>query len=265
MKLYHYTSVENLALILKSGKIRFSRLDTVDDNEESGIYEESVPMGKYTFVSCWTDLKEESIPLWKMYTPQARGVRICLDQDMFNKVVWPPGRYGPLEVEGNIVSIFPPEEFCTPEYVVLYEGYTNPYFYRKIEYVEDLSKVASSAIFYTLEDGKPHLNVNTGEVGKYKHKRWSFQEEVRFALTIVPMLINPRNGDLDIIRGIQDGIPVPISYFDVKLSPEALRNMELVIGPCCTDADRVIIDSLIKNLNPECKILDSQLSAKLKR
>lgn len=31
MKLYHYTSIETLALILKHKTIRFSRLDRVDD------------------------------------------------------------------------------------------------------------------------------------------------------------------------------------------------------------------------------------------
>ena len=36
MKLYHYTSIETLALILKNGTIKFNRLDTVDDLEEAG-------------------------------------------------------------------------------------------------------------------------------------------------------------------------------------------------------------------------------------
>ncbi len=35
MKVYHYTSIETLALILKNKSIRFNRLDCVDDLEES--------------------------------------------------------------------------------------------------------------------------------------------------------------------------------------------------------------------------------------
>ena len=37
MKLYHYTSLETLALILKNRTIMFNRLDKVDDVEEGTI------------------------------------------------------------------------------------------------------------------------------------------------------------------------------------------------------------------------------------
>ncbi len=35
MEIHHYTSIENLALILKNKTIRFTRLDKVDDSEEA--------------------------------------------------------------------------------------------------------------------------------------------------------------------------------------------------------------------------------------
>ena len=66
MKLYHYTTLETLALILKSKTIRFNRLDRVDDLEEIAI-SKGVKLGQYVFVSCWTKDEEESVPLWKMY------------------------------------------------------------------------------------------------------------------------------------------------------------------------------------------------------
>lgn len=37
MEIHHYTSIENLALILKNKTIRFTRLDKVDDSEEAGL------------------------------------------------------------------------------------------------------------------------------------------------------------------------------------------------------------------------------------
>lgn len=37
MRIYHYTSIETLALILDNQKIRFNRLDRVDDLEESFV------------------------------------------------------------------------------------------------------------------------------------------------------------------------------------------------------------------------------------
>ena len=69
--IHHYTNLEVLALILKNRTLRFTRLDQVDDPEESNFISNGVNLGPYTFVSCWTECKEESIPMWKMYT---RGV-----------------------------------------------------------------------------------------------------------------------------------------------------------------------------------------------
>ena len=37
MKLYHYTTIDTLALILKNRTIRFNRLDKVDDLEEKVV------------------------------------------------------------------------------------------------------------------------------------------------------------------------------------------------------------------------------------
>lgn len=84
MNLFHYTSIETLALILKNKTIRFNRLDCVDDLEESmyGSGPNDIKLGQYQFVSCWTKDSEENLALWKMYTNN-KGVRICLDSDMF--------------------------------------------------------------------------------------------------------------------------------------------------------------------------------------
>ena len=82
MKIYHYTTIETLALIIKSRAIRFNRLDCVDDLEESlyGSGNMNIKLSQYEFVSCWTKDKEENLALWKMYTNN-KGVRICMDDD----------------------------------------------------------------------------------------------------------------------------------------------------------------------------------------
>ena len=79
-KIYHYTSIETLELILKNKKIRFNRLDKVDDMEESiyGSGPNRTKLGIYAFVSCWTKSEKENPALWKMYTDY-KGVRIGLD------------------------------------------------------------------------------------------------------------------------------------------------------------------------------------------
>ncbi len=58
--IYHYTNIDVLALMLKNRTLRFNRLDHVDDPEESNFISNGVNLGPYTFVSCWTEAKEES-------------------------------------------------------------------------------------------------------------------------------------------------------------------------------------------------------------
>ena len=75
--LFHYTSINKLALILSSKKIRFNRLDFVNDPHE-GKTGDFGSMAMYIFISCWTKHEEENLALWNMYTDKMRGVRIEL-------------------------------------------------------------------------------------------------------------------------------------------------------------------------------------------
>ena len=52
--LYHYTSLESLALILQNRTIKFNSLQNVDDLEEA-VTEDMGEFGKYIYASCWTD------------------------------------------------------------------------------------------------------------------------------------------------------------------------------------------------------------------
>ena len=52
MIIRHYTSLETLAMILSTGKLKFNRLDCVDDLEESDIRPDGIRLGQYVFVSC---------------------------------------------------------------------------------------------------------------------------------------------------------------------------------------------------------------------
>ena len=74
----HYTNLDVLSLILRNRTLRFTRLDQVDDREESNFISNGVNLGPYTFVSCWSEVKEENIPMWKMYTKGKWGVRLSL-------------------------------------------------------------------------------------------------------------------------------------------------------------------------------------------
>ena len=81
--LYHYTSIESLAQILSSKTIRFNSLTELDDLTE-GKCNDIKSIGSYFFISSWTDIHEESLPFWNMYTPKMKGIRIKMPSDLFN-------------------------------------------------------------------------------------------------------------------------------------------------------------------------------------
>ena len=70
--LYHYCSIEKLELILKNKTFRFSSLGVVDDSEES-LTADFDDIGRCCFVSCWTDLQQESVEMWRTYTGDNNG------------------------------------------------------------------------------------------------------------------------------------------------------------------------------------------------
>lgn len=79
MKIYHYTTLETLALILKNRTLRFNNVKNMNDPEESVTEDFKSSLQNYTFISCWTQNPEESIPLWQMYSDSAHGVRLESD------------------------------------------------------------------------------------------------------------------------------------------------------------------------------------------
>lgn len=50
MRIYHYTNIETLALVLKNKTIRFNRLDRVDDLEEGQTESSGIKTGPLWFI-----------------------------------------------------------------------------------------------------------------------------------------------------------------------------------------------------------------------
>ncbi|RGQ47520.1 hypothetical protein DWY92_19075 [Bacteroides uniformis] len=119
MKIYHYTNIEALALILKNQTIRFNRLDKVDDIEEGNAESWGVKFCKYVFVSCWTDIKEENIPLWKMYSGDTGGIRIALEQEMFKEYLIANLKIESLQSKGSMISKISPQDMINPNFFII--------------------------------------------------------------------------------------------------------------------------------------------------
>lgn len=257
--IHHYTSVQSLALVLESKKIRFNRIDSLDDIKEiDGLPDR---FKKTTFVSCWTEDDQENISLWSLYT-QMKGVRISLPQDMFNKYYIKAGDYGNWGYGVDVISPLPLEKIRTDEYLICNPFWLEDGFYKKILYsdlcVENRRKTCNidsvgNTNIYTIQN----LFINKDAI-------WAFQKESRFYLIANPLpplnLFKDKETQMLNINSIEQGyLDNYISYIDLDLNSEVLNNIVIRLSPTCTNADRIIVESLLYKYASKGVIEDSNL------
>lgn len=244
--LYHYTSVENFLLILKTGKIRFKRLDKVNDPIEGNI-PEYPKIGRYVFTSSWTAQEREEIPMWKMYS-DLKGVRFRMPIDLFNhsekmansrlsnsldsQIIWKLDKEYLVETEkiarfardkGNHYKI---NTVIGPSMVV----YTDS--------IEDIKKDA--ILLKTLPKGKQLHSILIGTLGQRKVNFWSFEKEFRFRIRVDKLKITAKPERL---KNSLDNIL--IEYIDICYKKESLEDVEILLGPKTKEEDeQQIIDAL---------------------
>lgn len=247
MKLYHYTNIETLALILKNKTIRFNRLDQVDDLEEGNVECSGIKPGLYSFVSCWTENPEESIPLWRMYTDKGVGVRIGLDKDMLKKYTYNNGDIidgTPIQTDGIVKKPISPDKLVTPNMFVL-PNFNDGVFFRKIQYVDNVSEAIKNSVKRV---NHRITQFNTSQWSLYKNKRLEFQNESRFALTIFPKpahlsVGNPIYSEW-LISAMERTEPAPINYIDLDLDSDIFKKMDITLCPKMSEGHKAIVESL---------------------
>lgn len=269
--LYHYTSIETLALILENKTLCFNNLLYVDDSEEAETFDME-KLGKFVYVSCWTRDEKESIPLWNLYTPDMHGVRIRLPQFPFKKYKYKKGKYfldKDVDTYINIEKLYNEDKvsiiLTQPELIEI--EYTDDIekLYPKVRTTsskEDLRKYLNEG---KIENDKFKVKYSFTELGKYKRKEWSFQKEWRYIYFVSPMGLKEANPPTlekqrELIRRIQDKEYKPAysrMFFD--LDDKALENIEVLCGPKMNDAEKIIVKTLLKQYCPNGIYKESKL------
>lgn len=234
MKIHHYTSVETLALILKTKKIRLNNLTDVNDLEE-GITNDCGDVGKYLFVSCWTLEKDESIPLWNLYAG-LNGVRITCSSELLGE---------------------PNEE-------------SSQFRYKENEtYI--LEDYMDSKVYYTDNEDFLYPNIfdsgklNFSLAGKYKRKAWEFEKEWRIKRFGANRIINPTKKEKDKLLTSRDGKVFsffndnPFKFHDCPIYDNHFEEMEILLGPKISEGNSIIVADLVAKYNPKAKIFKSML------
>lgn len=267
--LYHYTSLETLALILKYKTIRFSRLDLVDDPEEI-ITKDYGNLGRFMYVSCWTDSKEESIPMWKMYSNNLKGIRIKLPKLPFKEYIINEYNESIIHNTNEHTSTTNHSKsfkcYLDPSHLGQHNYLATPVFEKllcNINYTDD-NNLLNPHIenIQHVDDNNFRISLDLSRLGKYKRKAWEFQKEVRYLFTATPwsktelLQCKSHNDQLILFDRLKYN-NLDRNYIDLNLDDEKLKDMEITLGPKSSEADKIIVDLLVKEFNPEAIIINS--------
>jgi hypothetical protein len=269
--IYHYTNINTLASILDSGKIRFSRLDGVDDLREAQTVA-GIQFGKYFFVSCWTKTSKEHIPLWNMYTRGMKGVRIGLPDQPFRMApLKAPPSWNMIQ-QGEIISPLSFEEMFCDTYSILPVFLTPHMFAGTVSYVPDISIVYKENVNLEVgPDNQAKLNIgNMPLLPRTKDDYWEFQDEFRFVLLITPSIPVPPTGIGDqefakkfanhILSSFVNGIDPGIDYYDIRLDETSLNSIEIILGPRTDHSDHLLVEALVGKYTTAGRVNKSTLA-----
>lgn len=228
MQVFHYTSIQALALILEDKRLLFNRLSQVDDMQE-GKVKGFESISDYIYVSSWTQSKKENIALWSMYSKNHAGVRLELTESA-------------IKVNNDKVGVLANVKAETLNvYSLKYNGL--------VKYVPE---AALEAALIEQIDNK-NLKLKENEIGMLKSDLWAFQEEYRFRILGVPKNnVNETSSPYlnDILYMLRDKPKNKETELYVDIPKKAFQNMSVLLGPKTTKADRIIVESLVKDYIP---------------
>ncbi|RYD80396.1 MAG: hypothetical protein EOP55_02315 [Sphingobacteriales bacterium] len=258
--IYHYTSIETLALILRNKTWRFTRLDNLDDIQESEHLQ--YKLAKQVFVACFTLEEKENIPQWKMYGG-TKGIRISFN----NKIPFKTMKI-PSVITGDFYSVIVPDKNSFDKIMLSYSDFRFfPHHHEDGNIIRDINFIEVEYDTYEnvsvskrdcVRGGELNFEINAKHIFALKSDYWSFQKEVRSFVHILPktdsFLTSMNYGcDLDYLDFIVD-------------SAVFSENISITLGPDCSYAERIIVESLLEaaGIRPESKVFDSFLNGKVR-
>ncbi len=255
--LYHYTTLDSLAMILSGRKIKFSLLSNLNDPLE-GKNPDFKQAERLIYSSSWTAVSQDMLPMWNLYSALSGG-RIKLPSDMFDikdtisQTEW---------LTGTIHSA----TLRNPPYAKLNGDHNGSSF------VKHLSQITGPDEVRYVNQGKvgkiPRLvwhgqtpigrlrNVELSHVGLTKSKVWEFEQEWRFRLPFNISFSEPFGGfegDLMEILNFQEGFVL------VDLRDDCFEQLEVTLGPKADKGTEIIVGALIEKFAPDAKCERSEI------
>ncbi|GAQ19459.1 hypothetical protein OPHB3_3428 [Oceanobacillus picturae] len=252
--LYHYTNLETLKLILHNKTIRLSSLNKMDDLEE-GDTEDFKKLGRFIYISSWTNNSAESLLLWG-YSRGNDGVRLRMKSNIFKTThidgnVYIHGHYASIKEDFNIglLDLMKNENvvFVPPRAELVRVTYT------------DLNRLLKPTVYKRYPNG--NFALKTKDLGIFKKVEWQDQQEWRYRLSSMPinvnemsLLNNPNNYDT-LLKKIKTREELP--FIDLPLKDSALDDLEILCGPKMSVQSKDDLKKVLKKYAPNTTVRDS--------
>lgn len=130
----------------------------------------------------------------------------------------------------------------------------------EVKYTDDQSLLFPKT-WEIQDDGGLHASY--GEVGVWKATPWSYQDEWRYIITIVPC--DMKDGSLNLegmlrklgalVTDREDVSTVP--FYDFAIADQAFDSMKIIASPRMSAGNRVILEALRDRYNPNAELLES--------
>lgn len=257
--LYHYTTLESLAYILRDRTFLFRRLSDLNDPLE-GKNDSFEHAEKLVYSSSWTASETDTLPMWKMYAG-FDGIRLKFPSDLFasrseiSSGIWPPTtrflNTTQLETEVKLTLV---DERVSQQYEAAFNIISGP---DRVEYVsrDEVDKIGKVFYLQQVNDGHEEPVLHLAHVGLTKSNDWSFEQEWRFRI--------PYTMHMSVVNGSPAHItdmPLPIeSQIFVPYDVEKLAALEILTGPKFSEAQKVLLRSLVDTYAPAACIVDSPI------
>ena len=265
--LYHYTSIEALACILKDQTLRLSALTNMDDLFE-GQTAESSTLASFVCVSSWTEDTVESIPSWREYASLKGGVRIRLKTNPFTKYFFTDEetlviKNAKLGINTNVEMLLPYNILYSLKYIPMP---INCELLMRVDYTDDENLTRPKIAEYC-EGG---ATVAFGRLGLHKRTAWRHQREWRYRVLITPINLfefKTEDVDLDAFNieiGRRYGRLSPTSFVHLTIRDDAFSEMQITTSPGISAGNMILVDLLKEKYNPSMQITKSSLEGALR-
>jgi hypothetical protein len=268
----HYTGVDALEAILKSKRIRFTRLDRFDDVHEAQAAC-GIDFGSQLFASCWVRGLEEQIPQWSMYGRQMMGIRISIpanpfDWRLINGIYQLRGCQAKYEFnQARLPFTF--DEILGDGYLIVPDAQLLGEFLQDVIYVSDVAEAYARHVVRT--NGAWVIRPGPSYLARYKFRAWEFQRECRFILSTKAaprrVLSDEEYGDayMKLVRDPNWATyPVDRGAIDLPLGQHAFDSMIVTMGPLSSEKTREQVESLVNEYAPHAEIRESDLKGSIR-